>query len=127
MGERAAGALPARLHAAMARAGDGATGAHQGYLLFEHDDGKEHLVPASLLGDMLNQQQIPLVILSACQSAKLGGDDPLGSVAARLTRAGIPNVLAMTHSVLVETTRALFGHLYRELGGLDRNPGRRYA
>jgi tetratricopeptide (TPR) repeat protein len=65
---------------------------------------------------MLNQQQVPLVILSACQSAKLGGDDPLGSVAARLTRAGIPNVLAMTHSVLVETTRALFGHLYRELG-----------
>ncbi len=116
LGERAAGALPARLHAAMTRAGDGATGAHQGYLLFEHDDGTEHLVPASLLGDMLNQQRVPLVILSACQSAKLGGDDPLGSVAARLTRAGIPNVLAMTHSVLVETTRALFGHLYRELG-----------
>jgi len=100
----------------MARAGDCATGAHQGYLLFEQDDGREHLVPAALLGDMLNQQRVPLVILSACQSAKLGGDDPLGSVAARLTRAGIPNVLAMTHSVLVETTRALFGHLYRELG-----------
>ncbi|MBV5347882.1 tetratricopeptide repeat protein [bacterium] len=100
----------------MTRAGDCATGAHQGYLLFEQDDGSKHLVPAALLGDMLNQQRVPLVILSACQSAKLGGDDPLGSVAARLTRAGIPNVLAMTHSVLVETTRALFGHLYRELG-----------
>jgi hypothetical protein len=28
---------------------------------------------------------------------------------------GLPSVLAMTHSVLVETTRALFGHFYREL------------
>ena len=120
LGERAAGAIPERLRAALHRAGtgagDGASAAHQGYLLFEQEDGSEHLVPATLLGDLLNEQQVPLAILSACQSAKLGGDDPLGSVAARLTRAGIPNVLAMTHSVLVDTTRALFGHLYRELG-----------
>ena len=39
----------------------------------------------------------------------------MGSVAARLTYTGIPSVLAMTHSVLVHTTRALFGEFYREL------------
>jgi tetratricopeptide (TPR) repeat protein len=39
----------------------------------------------------------------------------MGSVAARLTYAGLPSILAMTHSVLVDTTRALFGHFYREL------------
>lgn len=97
------------------KAGEGATGAHHGYLLFEQDDGRKHLVPAPLLGEMLNQQEVGLVVLSACQSAKVGGDDPMGSVAARLTRAGIPTVLAMTHSVLVDTTRALFGHFYGEL------------
>ena len=39
----------------------------------------------------------------------------MGSVAARLTHAGLPSILAMTHSVLVDTTRALFGHFYGEL------------
>jgi hypothetical protein len=39
----------------------------------------------------------------------------MGSVAARLTATGIPSVLAMTHSVLVHTTRALFGAFYKEL------------
>ena len=39
----------------------------------------------------------------------------MGSVAARLTATGIPSVLAMTHSVLVATTRVLFGEFYKEL------------
>jgi tetratricopeptide (TPR) repeat protein len=92
-----------------------ATG-NQGYLLFEDADGKEALVSAPLLGDMLNRQQVSLIVLSACQSAQVGGDDPLGSVAARLTHAGIPTVLAMTHSVLVATTRALFQTFYEHVG-----------
>jgi hypothetical protein len=65
---------------------------------------------------MLNRQSVGLIVLSACQSAKVGGDDPLGSVAARLTHAGIPTVLAMTHSVLVATTRALFQTFYEHVG-----------
>ena len=36
-------------------------------------------------------------------------------MAARLTAAGIPAVLAMTHSVLVPTTRSLFGEFYEQL------------
>jgi tetratricopeptide (TPR) repeat protein len=92
-----------------------ATG-NQGYLLFEDASGKEALVSAPLLGDMLNRQQVSLIVLSACQSAQVGGDDPLGSVAARLTHAGIPTVLAMTHSVLVATTRALFQTFYEHVG-----------
>jgi tetratricopeptide (TPR) repeat protein len=36
-------------------------------------------------------------------------------VAARLTAAGIPAVLAMSHSVLVPTTRMLFGQFYKDL------------
>src|SRR5262245_19058133 len=85
---------------------------NQGYLLFEEEDGSEALISANLLGDLLHRQRIGLVVLSACQSASVGGDDPMGSVAARLIGAGIPAVLAMTHSVLVSTTRALFGHFY---------------
>jgi Transposase/CHAT domain len=112
----AARALTAGLPGHFRQVAEAGAATQQGYLLFEDKGDKRHPVSALLFGDMLNQQRVPLVVLSACQSAKVGGDDPLGSVAARLTRAGISAVLAMTHSVLVATTAALFGHLYGELG-----------
>ncbi|MGO9597709.1 MAG: tetratricopeptide repeat protein [Isosphaeraceae bacterium] len=89
-----------------------------GYLLFEKADGQPDLVSSEKLGFNLHRRNVPLVILSACQSAAQGdNEEPLGSVAARLTAAGIPAVLAMTHSVLVHTTRALFGEFYAQLAG----------
>jgi tetratricopeptide (TPR) repeat protein len=89
--------------------------AQQGYLLFEKADGTSAPIAAGLLADLLHRKRVGLTVLSACQSATVGGEDPMGSVAARLTHAGLPSILAMTHSVLVDTTRALFGHFYREL------------
>ena len=95
-----------------------------GYLLFEKPNGQPDFVSADKLGANLHRHKVALVILSACQSAAIGGeqkkedgqpDRPMGSVAARLTATGIPSVLAMTHSVLVHTTRALFGEFYKEL------------
>jgi tetratricopeptide (TPR) repeat protein len=92
-----------------------ARGANQGYLLFEEADGGRALVSAERLGQLLHQQAIGLVVLSACQSATVAGEEALGSVAARLTQAGIPSVLAMTYSVLVTTTRELFAAFYENL------------
>jgi tetratricopeptide (TPR) repeat protein len=89
--------------------------AHQGYLLFEDETHKSAFVSAADLGDLLQSKQVGLVVLSACQSAMVSGEDALGSVAPRLIRAGIPSVLAMTQSVLVATTGALSRSLYREL------------
>lgn len=96
-----------------------------GYLLFEDVDGQADFVSASRLGANLHRHNVPLVILSACQSAALPTTDAtpareetsgaMGSVAARLTGTGILSVIAMTHSVLVHTTRALFGEFYKEL------------
>lgn len=86
-----------------------------GYLLFEDKEGKRDLKSADKLGNMLNQQNVGLFVLSACQSAAMGGEDAMGCVAARLTHAGIPAVLAMTHSVLMTTARQLFGQFYRGL------------
>jgi tetratricopeptide (TPR) repeat protein len=88
-----------------------------GYLIFEDEDGKKQLVSAAKLGDALNRQKVSLMVLSACQSAMVTGDDALGCVAARLTHGGIPAVLAMTYSVLVTTTEQLFGKFYGELAG----------
>jgi len=86
-----------------------------GYLLFENDEGEQDLVDAETLGDALFRKKIALVVLSACQSATVGGEDALSSVAARLTDAGLPAVLAMTYSVLVATTEKLFAEFYAEL------------
>ncbi|MEQ9372367.1 MAG: CHAT domain-containing protein [Coleofasciculus chthonoplastes F3-SA18-01] len=89
-----------------------------GYLLFEDKDGKQALISAETLADMLNRQRVGLIVLSACQSAAMGGedkDDAMGCVAARLTHGGISAVLAMTHSVLVRTTRQLFATFYQRL------------
>jgi tetratricopeptide (TPR) repeat protein len=87
-----------------------------GYLLFEDKDGKVERVSADRLGEAL-RQKVSLMVLSACESAKVTGDDALGCVAARLTHSGIPAVLAMTYSVLVTTTEQLFGRFYGDLAG----------
>jgi hypothetical protein len=98
--------------------GGNENGGNIGYLLFEDKEGKKALITAETLGDMLNRQKVGLIVLSACQSAAMGGEDgedAMGSVAARLTHAGIPTVLAMTHSVLVTTTQQLFAKFYQGL------------
>ena len=99
-----------------------------GYLLFEDEKGQEALITAEILGDMLTNQKVSLMVLSACQSGAVGaqksGDDEkeqekvraINGVAARLVQAGLPSVIAMSHTVLVETTRRLFGEFYARLG-----------
>ena len=92
-----------------------------GYLVFEKPDAYPDLISAHRLAENLHRHKVALIILSACQTAALGdNDEPMGSVAARLTAAGIPAVLAMTHSVLTHTTQALFGAFYK---GLARGLG----
>lgn len=96
-----------------------------GYLLFQNVDGQCDFVSAEKLGRNLHRQKVSLVILSACESATIGkyaeeggsaqNAPAMSSVAGRLTATGIPSVLAMTHSVLVSTTRMLFGYFYKEL------------
>jgi tetratricopeptide (TPR) repeat protein len=88
---------------------------NNGYLLFENAEGDKDFVSAETLADALYQKKIALVVLSACQSATVGGEDALNSVAARLTHAGLPSVLAMTYSVLVATTEKLFAEFYKAL------------
>jgi tetratricopeptide (TPR) repeat protein len=89
----------------------------QGFLVFELEDfdWKQHLVSADEIGKLLEEYQIRLMVLSACQSAQVAGEDPMGSVAVQLNAAGIPAVLAMSYSILVESARRLFGAFYRNL------------
>ncbi len=88
---------------------------HTGYLLFEDEQGKKALVEARLLGELFHRQRVGLVVLSACQSAAMDAEDAMSSVAAWLTHAGVPGVLAMTHKVLVATAGLLFSRFYSSL------------
>jgi hypothetical protein len=71
------------------------------------------LIDAEELGALVREHRIPLVFLEACQSAAEAR--PAASAAAKLLDAGVTSVVAMTHSVLVETARRFVTAFYGEL------------
>ncbi len=85
------------------------------YLLFEHKNSMKDPISAQVLGAVFHQQKISLIVLSACDSGTVTGEDALGCAAAMLTYQGIPAVLAMTYAVLTTTAEQLFGKFYGEL------------
>ena len=76
-------------------------------------------VDANELGEILRDHRVPLFVLEACQSAA-AETEPTASVAAELLRAGVASVVAMSHSVLVETGRRFVAAFYRALAEGDR-------
>ncbi|HQR33238.1 MAG TPA: TIR domain-containing protein, partial [Blastocatellia bacterium] len=63
-------------------------------------DSAEH---GTGLGSLLRDHRIPLVFLEACQTAQ--AEAASESVASELLKVGVASVVAMSHSVLVETAR----------------------
>lgn len=72
------------------------------------------MIHADALAALLQEQRIALVCLDACQSAQSEAE-PRASVAAQLLEHGVASVVAMSHSVLVETARRFTTAFYREL------------
>jgi tetratricopeptide (TPR) repeat protein len=72
------------------------------------------LVHAHQLAAELREYGVPLIYLDACQTAQ-AAEDPKASVAARLLEEGVGSVVAMSHSVLVETARRFVEPFYRSL------------
>lgn len=92
-----------------------------GGLCFEHPDDTQKLIKrrsdlvyAGELAELMKEYRVPLVFLEACQTAKTE-EDPTASVAGKLLEAGVTSVVAMSHSVLVETARRFVGEFYGEL------------
>lgn len=65
------------------------------------------------LGPLLRDHRIPLVFLDACQSGK--AEQASESVASGLLKVGVASVVAMSHSVLVETARRFVEAFYKAL------------
>jgi tetratricopeptide (TPR) repeat protein len=97
-----------------------------GALCFEHPRDSRNLgkrlldlVYAKELAAELRDYGVPLFFLNACQSA-LSINDPMASVAAKLLEEGVGSVVAMSHSVLVETARRFVEPFYRSLAAGQR-------
>lgn len=72
------------------------------------------LVYANELAAELREYGVPLIYLDACQTAQ-AEEDPQASVAAKLLEEGVGSVVAMSHTVLVETARRFVEPFYRRL------------
>jgi tetratricopeptide (TPR) repeat protein len=72
----------------------------------------------SELGPLLRDHRIPLVFLEACQTAQ--AEKASESVASELLKVGVASVVAMSHSVLVETARQFVAVFYRALADGQR-------
>jgi tetratricopeptide (TPR) repeat protein len=72
----------------------------------------------SELGPMLRDHRIPLVFLEACQTAQ--AEKASESVASELLKVGVASVVAMSHSVLVETARQFVETFYQTLAAGKR-------
>jgi tetratricopeptide (TPR) repeat protein len=91
-----------------------------GGLCFEHPDDigkleqRRHItVYTNELGPLLSDHRIPLVFLEACQTAQ--AEKASESVASELLKVGVASVVAMSHSVLVETARRFVEAFYDAL------------
>jgi hypothetical protein len=89
---------------------DGASGT----LLLEDPTGSAEPISARELGIFLNRSGVRLIMLDACDSAKLT-TDPYRTIAPALIRAQVPAVIAMQFTVPEEATRAFAGEFYRTL------------
>lgn len=94
-----------------------------GALVFERPEDtaklyhrRAEIVPADRLGAELRHCGVGLFFLEACQSAQ-AEQNPEASVAGRLLQSGVASVVAMSHSVLVETARRFTAAFYPALAG----------
>lgn len=91
-----------------------------GGLCFEHPEDiaklekRRHVtVFTNELGRLLRNHRIPLVFLEACQTAQ--AEKASESVASELLNVGVASVVAMSHTLLVETARRFVEAFYKAL------------
>lgn len=89
----------------------------RGMLVFEDEQAEPSEVDATLLSSLLAEYRIPIMVLNACQSAKIekGAEDVFASVAAALLKAGIRSVVAMGYNLFVSGAQQFVPAFYHRL------------
>lgn len=89
---------------------------HDGVLILEDDHNHGHAVSGRDLGTLLfNERTLRLVLLNACEGARVSRTDPFAGSAQSLVRQGIPAVIAMQFEVTDEAAITLTGEFYDAL------------
>jgi len=90
-----------------------------GVLLFEKSDDNPAAdeISATTLGDLLQECNIPVMVLNACQSAMVDENaaDPFASVAVNLLRIGVRGVIAMSYNLWVSGAEVFVPAFYKYL------------
>ncbi|QTR48924.1 tetratricopeptide repeat protein [Candidatus Thiothrix anitrata] len=89
----------------------------QGMLVFEDDHAEPANVEAGVLSQLMAEHRIPIMVLNACQSAKIDeqADDAFASVATALLKAGIRSVVAMGYNLYVSGAQQFVPAFYQRL------------
>jgi len=89
----------------------------QGKLIFEDGQAQEDPISADTLSQLLAEYHIPIMVLNACQSARIDdqADDAFASVAAALLKAGIRSVVAMGYNLYVVGAQRFVPAFYQRL------------
>jgi hypothetical protein len=89
----------------------------EGRLHFETPTGGDSPITAAKLTALLSEHRIPIMVLNACQSARIDAraDDPFASVAAALLKAGIRGVVAMGYNLYVSGAQQFVPAFYERL------------
>lgn len=96
--------------------GHGAGTADEGHLALEGPCGERDPTSGNDLATVLrDHSSLGLVVLNACEGARVQGSDTFSGVAQSLIRAGIPAVIAMQLPVSDRAAIAFSRHFYRNL------------
>jgi Tfp pilus assembly protein PilF len=91
-------------------------GGQKAFIFFESEEkGIPVAVDAIQLGNLLEEKQIPICILNACQSAKQDNSAHETSLGRILIKKGIQSVLAMRYSISVTAVRLMMKKLYDQV------------
>lgn len=83
-------------------------------LVFEKQGGGVDLVPATKIARVLNDAEVPVVVLNACQSGAIGKDLE-AAIATRLLRGGTASVVAMSYNVYAVAAAEFMAGFYERL------------
>jgi tetratricopeptide (TPR) repeat protein len=91
--------------------------AHQGYLIFENEQGRDDPRSAKEIAALLHEYAVPAVVLNACQSATLDeqAENAFASVATALLQSGMRSVVATAYSLYVSGAQVFLPPFYGRL------------
>lgn len=93
--------------------------APQGYLAFENADHQTAFISARTFANTLAQNQVQVLVLSACRSGQVGSEHLFSGVGPALIQVGIPSVVALQLPIPDRAATTFFQTVYGQLAAFQ--------